>query len=52
MAEGIEDQATLDLLAELGCDIGQGYFIDIPKPATAVSFFSARSAVRPQLPAR
>jgi diguanylate cyclase len=52
VAEGIEDQATLDLLAELGCDIGQGYFIDIPKPATAVSFFSARSAVRPQLPAR
>jgi len=52
VAEGIEDQQTLDLLAELGCDVGQGYFIDIPKPAAAVSFFSARSATGAPLRAR
>jgi diguanylate cyclase (GGDEF)-like protein len=33
VAEGIEDKATMDLLAELGCDLGQGYLISIPKPA-------------------
>jgi diguanylate cyclase (GGDEF)-like protein len=35
VAEGIEDTATLTLLAELGCDIAQGYFISRPKPASA-----------------
>jgi len=33
VAEGIEDGATLDLLAVLGCDLGQGYFIGRPKQA-------------------
>ncbi len=33
VAEGIEDVATLELLTKLGCDIGQGYLISIPKPA-------------------
>ena len=32
VAEGIEDQATLDSLATMGCEIGQGYFILKPKP--------------------
>ena len=27
VAEGVEDAATLDLLTQLGCDVGQGYFI-------------------------
>jgi len=30
VAEGIEDKKTLDWLKELGCDIGQGYFISRP----------------------
>lgn len=30
VAEGIEDQETYDWLKELGCDIGQGYFISRP----------------------
>ena len=30
VAEGIEDQATLDVLQELGCDIAQGFFISKP----------------------
>lgn len=30
LAEGVEDEATLDLLRELGCDEVQGYFISRP----------------------
>ena len=30
VAEGIEDQATLDILRQLGCDYVQGYFISKP----------------------
>ncbi len=30
VAEGIEDQLSLDTLKELGCDIGQGYYISKP----------------------
>ena len=33
VAECIEDQATLDLLRQLGCDVGQGYLISRPVPA-------------------
>ncbi len=32
VAEGIEDQATWELLTKLGCDIAQGYFIAKPMP--------------------
>ncbi|HEU0200139.1 MAG TPA: GGDEF domain-containing protein [Burkholderiaceae bacterium] len=33
IAEGVEDQATFDRLAELGCDMAQGYCISRPMPA-------------------
>ncbi|HLQ11194.1 MAG TPA: EAL domain-containing protein, partial [Ktedonobacteraceae bacterium] len=33
IAEGVEDQATWDLLATLGCDIVQGYYLSRPVPA-------------------
>ncbi|MDL0433980.1 EAL domain-containing protein [Marinobacter sp. TBZ242] len=35
-AEGIEDQATLEALAELGCDTAQGYVISHPTAADEV----------------
>jgi EAL domain-containing protein (putative c-di-GMP-specific phosphodiesterase class I) len=35
VAEGVEDDATLSLLAEIGCDIAQGYGIARPAPADA-----------------
>jgi len=35
VAEGVEDQATLDLLRELGTDLVQGYFLCRPKAPTA-----------------
>ncbi len=33
VAEGIETQEQLDLLKDLGCDYGQGYFFSRPLPA-------------------
>ncbi len=33
VAEGIEDEITLGRLAELGCDIGQGFHMSHPVPA-------------------
>ncbi|MEV4638319.1 EAL domain-containing protein [Actinoplanes sp. NPDC049548] len=32
VAEGVESELTLDLLAELGCEIGQGYLFSRPLP--------------------
>jgi len=32
VAEGVEDQETLDLLSGLGCDLAQGYFFSKPLP--------------------
>ncbi len=36
VAEGVEDQATLERLTVLGCDRAQGYFFARPMPADAV----------------
>ena len=33
VAEGIEDEATMNLLIEYGCDAAQGYFFSRPVPA-------------------
>ncbi len=38
VAEGIEDAATLAVLADLGCDFAQGYWISRPMPAADLSF--------------
>jgi EAL domain-containing protein (putative c-di-GMP-specific phosphodiesterase class I) len=32
VAEGAEDQATVDALSSLGCDIVQGYHLSRPLP--------------------
>ncbi|HYK05792.1 MAG TPA: EAL domain-containing protein [Thermoanaerobaculia bacterium] len=32
-AEGVEDEAMWDMLAGMGCDLAQGYWISRPKPA-------------------
>ncbi len=37
VAECIEDRQTLDLLCELGCDLGQGFFIGRPALADRLS---------------
>ena len=36
IAEGVEDQASADALADMGCDLLQGYFIGRPGPASEV----------------
>jgi EAL domain-containing protein (putative c-di-GMP-specific phosphodiesterase class I)/anti-sigma regulatory factor (Ser/Thr protein kinase) len=36
VAEGIEDVETLQVMQELGCDIGQGYYFAKPLPAPAI----------------
>jgi len=39
VAEGVEDEQTLNLLRDMGCDIAQGYYIAKPMPAAqAVSW--------------
>ncbi|HKO23819.1 MAG TPA: EAL domain-containing protein, partial [Chloroflexota bacterium] len=35
VAEGVEDRETWDLLAGLGCDVAQGYYVSRPLPALA-----------------
>jgi diguanylate cyclase (GGDEF)-like protein len=35
VAEGVEDETTWDLLAGLGCDAAQGYYLSRPVPAHA-----------------
>ena len=41
-AEGVENRAALDLLAALGCDRCQGYFISRAIPASDIPSFAAR----------
>jgi diguanylate cyclase (GGDEF)-like protein len=52
VAEGVEDYATLALLARSGCDLVQGYFIDVPRPAGELTFLTQPNASRPAKAAR
>jgi EAL domain-containing protein (putative c-di-GMP-specific phosphodiesterase class I) len=42
VAEGTEDEATLAILADMGCDIAQGYGIARPMPGTDMAAWIAR----------
>ena len=44
-AEGIEDEAIRRLLAELGCDQGQGYLFARPLPAREFMAFAQRAVL-------
>jgi len=46
VAEGVENQWTLDLLASFGCDQAQGYYIARPMPAAAFAAWLGGSAWR------
>jgi diguanylate cyclase (GGDEF)-like protein len=37
LAEGVENQAALDILSVLGCDAAQGYYLSRPKPARDIT---------------
>jgi predicted signal transduction protein with EAL and GGDEF domain len=43
VAEGVEDRATLDHLADLGCDQAQGYYICRPLPASELPSWALRA---------
>jgi diguanylate cyclase (GGDEF)-like protein len=47
VAEGIEDQATWDLLASMGCDLGQGWHLGRPMPtAELLPWLGTRDTAR------
>jgi len=45
VAEGVEDAATYSALADMGCDLAQGYHISRPLPAAAVEPFLRRQGL-------
>jgi diguanylate cyclase (GGDEF)-like protein len=47
VAEGIEDEAQVERLRELGCTLGQGYLFAKPQPASVVAEQIAGRAVVP-----
>lgn len=47
IAEGVEDEAVIVLLRQLGCDIVQGYFYSRPLPLQEFNAFLARHVERP-----
>ncbi|MGH2352360.1 MAG: putative bifunctional diguanylate cyclase/phosphodiesterase [Chloroflexota bacterium] len=44
VAEGVEDRATWDLLASLGCDLAQGYYVSHPLGAAELTRWLHESA--------
>jgi diguanylate cyclase (GGDEF)-like protein len=48
VAEGVESQLTLDLLEEIGCDIGQGFLFSRPLPYERLeAWFGAQTETEP-----
>jgi diguanylate cyclase (GGDEF)-like protein len=43
VAEGVEDQATWDRIAAIGCDVVQGYWVSEPMPAGEFGDWQTRS---------
>jgi diguanylate cyclase (GGDEF)-like protein len=52
IAEGVEDGATLERLALLGCDLAQGYHLSRPMPADAFTAWLQHAAPHPVPPVR
>ena len=43
VAEGVEDEAALDMLVEYGCDSAQGYLFSRPVPADELTAWLTES---------
>jgi diguanylate cyclase (GGDEF)-like protein len=52
VAEGVEDEATMQYLDVLGCDIAQGYHISRPNPGPEITAWLRRHPVVPTPPAK
>jgi diguanylate cyclase len=52
VAEGVEDEATLDILVESGCDIAQGYFFSRPCLAEQLTTWLTESPFGTQIKIR
>src|SRR5205807_9702909 len=50
IAEGVEDQATWDMLVRLGCDLAQGYHMSRPLPAGELPRWLAQEPAQRALP--
>lgn len=50
VAEGVENEATLSLLCELGCDLAQGYHLSPPRPADELTQWLARERLSVTVP--
>lgn len=50
VAEGIEDRVTLERLAELGCDVAQGYYLAGPMNADAFDSWIVAAVETPLVP--
>ncbi len=50
VAEGVEDEASLQVLAQLGCDVAQGYHIARPMPEQQLLEWIERSLPRANAP--
>jgi diguanylate cyclase len=37
LAEGVEDEVTLERLRQIGCDVAQGFFLCRPSPASQLT---------------
>ncbi len=46
VAEGVEDQNSLDLLEKMGCDTMQGYFTCRPLPANEISEYLSKFPIK------
>ena len=44
VAEGVEDEQTLILLQDMGCEIAQGYYIARPMPAEQAEYWNLQTA--------
>ena len=47
VAEGVEDEASLELLRDMGCDVVQGYDVSRPLRAEAVTAFARQAHYPP-----
>jgi EAL domain-containing protein (putative c-di-GMP-specific phosphodiesterase class I) len=42
VAEGLDNKRSLDMLVEMGCDMGQGFFLSRPVPASELTAWMQR----------